>query len=63
MCKFFFLSKIWQFSAGSDVPSRKVKIDRSVKLTTHLHSVPRLRMSGGVPVLPVYDFRASQGNL
>jgi len=41
----------------------KVNSGRSVKLNTHLHSVPRLRISGGVPVLPVYAFRASQGNL
>jgi hypothetical protein len=42
----------------------KVKSGWSVKLTTHLHSVPRLRRSGGgVPVLPVYAFRASQGKL
>jgi hypothetical protein len=27
------------------------------------HSVQRLRMSGGVPVLPVYAFRVSQGKL
>jgi len=40
----------------------KVKCGRRVKLTTHLHSVRRLRMSG-VPVLPVYAFRASQGKL
>ena len=39
----------------------KVRLEREVN--THLHSVPRLRMSGGVPVLPVYAFRASQGKL
>jgi hypothetical protein len=41
----------------------KVKSGWSVKLTTHLHSVPRLRMSGGVPVFPVYVVGASQGKL
>jgi hypothetical protein len=27
-------------------------------LTTHLHLVPRLRMSGAIPLLPLYDFMA-----
>jgi hypothetical protein len=27
---------------------------RSVSLTTHLHLVPRLRLSGAVPLLPPY---------
>jgi hypothetical protein len=27
-----------------------------VKLTTHLHLVPRLRIGGAVPVFPLYAF-------
>jgi hypothetical protein len=27
-----------------------------MKLTTHLHVVLRLRMNGGVPLLPLYAF-------
>jgi hypothetical protein len=29
---------------------------RGVKLTTHLHLVPRLRVSGAIPLLPLYAF-------
>jgi len=29
-----------------------------VKLTTHLHLVPRSRMSGAIPPLPQYVFMA-----
>jgi len=32
-----------------------------VKLTTHLHLVPKLRMSGGIPVLPLHAFIALTG--
>jgi hypothetical protein len=32
--------------------------DRGVKLTTHLHLMPRLRMRGTIPPLPQYVFRA-----
>jgi hypothetical protein len=31
---------------------------RGVKLTTHLHLVPSLRMSGAITPLPQYDFVA-----
>jgi hypothetical protein len=37
---------------------------RVVKLTTHLHLVPRLRMSGAIPLLPqllLYSFLSSTG--
>ena len=34
---------------------------RSLKLTTHLHLVPRLRMSGAIPLLPLYAFVAWTG--
>ena len=30
-------------------------------LTTHLHLAPRVRMSGAVPVLPLYAFMAWTG--
>jgi len=29
---------------------------RGVKLTTHLHLMPRLRMRGAIPLLPQYVF-------
>jgi hypothetical protein len=32
--------------------------DRDIKLTTHLHLVPRLRISGAMPLLPLYTFMA-----
>jgi hypothetical protein len=32
---------------------------RGVKLTTHLHLVPRSRMCGAIPPLPQYAFMAS----
>jgi hypothetical protein len=32
-----------------------------VKLTTHLHLVPRLRMGGVIPQLPIYGFMAWRG--
>ena len=32
-----------------------------MQLTTHLHAVPRLRMSGVIPLLPLYDFMACTG--
>jgi len=32
-----------------------------VKLTTHLHQVPKLRMSGAIPVLPLYAIVALKG--
>jgi len=34
-----------------------------VKLTTHLYPVPRLRLSGAIPLLPLYDFLVRIGNL
>jgi hypothetical protein len=35
--------------------------DRSVKLTAHLHLAPRLRMSGTIPLLPLYAFMVWTG--
>jgi len=35
--------------------------DQGVMLTTHLHVVPRFRMSGAVPLLPQYAFMAWMG--
>jgi len=43
------------FSMGARVHSR------GVKLTTHLPLVPRLRMSGAVPLLLIYAFIAWTG--
>jgi hypothetical protein len=40
-----------------------VQIGWSVKLTTQLHLVPRLRMRGAVPLLSLYVFRACRGKL
>ena len=34
-----------------------------MKLTSHLHLVPRLRMSGAVPVLPPYAFMLWTGKM
>jgi hypothetical protein len=36
-------------------------IGRGVKLTSHLWAVPRLRMTGGLPPLPVYTFMTFTG--
>ena len=40
-----------------EAPSRRYR-GRGLNLTTHLHLVPRLRMSGAVPQFPVYVFTA-----
>ena len=45
------------YSMGSGVLSRGYS-GRGVKLTTHLHLVPRLRMSGAIPLIPLYAFMA-----
>jgi hypothetical protein len=37
--------------------------DRGVKLTTHFHLEPRLRMSDAIAVLPLYAFMAWSGIL
>jgi hypothetical protein len=34
-----------------------------VRLTTHVHPLPRLRMSGDVPYLPIYAFVACRGTV
>ena len=34
---------------------------RGIKLTTYLHLVPRLRMSGGIHLLPIYAFMVCTG--
>jgi hypothetical protein len=34
---------------------------RGLVLTTHFHLVPRLKMSGAVPLLPLYAFMACAG--
>jgi len=34
---------------------------RGVKLTTHLHLVPRLRMNGATPPHPLYTFKMWTG--
>jgi len=36
---------------------------QGMKLTTHLHLVPRLSMSGAVPLLPIYAFIAWTGKI
>jgi len=36
--------------------------DRGVKLATHLRLSPRLRMSGAIPLLPLFAFMAWAGN-
>jgi hypothetical protein len=41
---------------GTESFLRRYTIGRNVKLTTHLHLVPRLRMRGAVPPLPQYIF-------
>jgi hypothetical protein len=42
-------------SRGAGVPSRR-QSGRGVKLTTHLHLEPKLRMSGATPLVPLYAF-------
>jgi len=50
----FQLVSFLQVSTPSHVPvSRLLK---HCQLTTHLHLVPRLRMSGSIPLLPIYSF-------
>ena len=48
------------YSVGTGVLPRGYS-GRSVKLTAHLHLVPRLRMSGAIPLLPLYAFRVWTG--
>jgi hypothetical protein len=36
-------------------------IDRSVDLTIHAQLAPRIRMSGAIPLLPLYDFMVWTG--
>jgi hypothetical protein len=42
---------------GTGIPSRE-QSGRSVTLTSHLYLVPKLRMSGGIPPIPLYVFMA-----
>ena len=37
------------------------KKGRGVKLTNHLHLLPRLRLCGAIPLCPLYDFMACTG--
>jgi hypothetical protein len=41
------------YSMGVSVLSRE-QSGRGLKLTTHLHTVPRLRMSGDIPLVPLH---------
>jgi hypothetical protein len=45
------------YPIGTRVPSQG-QSGRGVKLTTYLHIVPRLRMTGAIPLLPLYAFMA-----
>jgi len=36
---------------------------QGMKLTTHIHLLPRLRMSGAVPLIPIYAFVAWTGKI
>jgi hypothetical protein len=47
-------------SVGTGVLSRGYS-GRGVKLTTHFYLIPRLRMSGAVPLLRLYTFMAWTG--
>jgi len=38
------------------------KSGRGVKLTSDLHLLPRLRLSGAIPLLPIHSFMACTGN-
>jgi hypothetical protein len=38
------------------------KSDQAVNLTTYLHLVPRLKISGDMTLLPLYAFKAWTGN-
>jgi hypothetical protein len=40
------------YSMGTEVLSRR-KSGRNVKLTTHPHLVPRLKINGAMPLLPL----------
>ena len=46
-------------SMGDGVPFR-VQSGRVVNLTTHLYVLPMLRMSGAIPLLPLYAFMPEQ---
>jgi len=45
------------FSTGTGILFRE-HIGQDVKLTIHLYPGPRLRNSGAIPHLPLYDFIA-----
>ena len=40
----------------------RVCSERGVRLTTHLHRVQRLRISGAIPLLPLYAFMVCMGH-
>ena len=64
--KRFFFSKTRQTGSGAHPASCSMGIgviSRGMKLTTHLHLVPWLRMSGTVRLLPLYTFMARKGTL
>jgi len=66
MNKRFFSSKTVQTGSGAHRASYSVGngvTSRGMKLTTHLHLVLRLRMSGAAPLLPVYTFMAWTGTV
>jgi hypothetical protein len=48
------------YSMGTRVLSRRLS-GRSVKITTHLHLVTKSRISGAIPLLPLYAFMAWRG--
>jgi hypothetical protein len=47
--------KTGSYSVGTGTLTRG-HIGQGVKLNTHIHLVPRLRMSGAVPLLPLHAF-------
>jgi hypothetical protein len=48
-------------SPHSEVAGAKRQSGRDVKLPNPLHLVPRIRMSGGIPNLPIYVSMARAG--
>ena len=57
--RYFFLSNKTRPSLGLTLPSNQCDLGAfSAGLTTHIHLAPRLRLSGGVPPLPLYYFKA-----
>jgi hypothetical protein len=48
-------------SVVTGILSREIEAARSVNFTTYIHLMPRLRMSGVIPLIPLYAVMAWKG--